>query len=116
MIYLPHPTPKNSQERASMTLTKETLIQSLYDQCGLSKQTSRTLIETTFELIKKALESEEDVLISGFGKFFVRKKAERKGRNPATGQDLMLDGRAVVAFRCAGVLREKINGESQKVI
>jgi integration host factor subunit alpha len=92
-----------------MTLTKESLIQSLSDQCGLSKQTSRTLLETTFELIKKSLESREDVLITGFGKFSVRKKGSRKGRNPATGEDLRLDARKVVTFRCSGILKEKVN-------
>jgi integration host factor subunit alpha len=94
-----------------MTLIKDNLIQSLYDQCGLSKQTAKVLVETVFELIKKALESGEDVLISGFGKFSARKKAPRKGRNPVTGEDLTLDGRTVVGFRCSPVLRAKLNGE-----
>jgi integration host factor subunit alpha len=95
---------------ATMTLAKESLIQSLYDQCGLSKQTSRTLIETTFELIKKALESGDDVLTSGFGKFYAKKKAPRRGRNPATGENLTLDARRVVTFRCGAVLRARIGG------
>jgi integration host factor subunit alpha len=94
-----------------MTLTKESLIQSLYDQCGLSKETSRTLVETTFELMKKSLESGEDVLITGFGKFSVREKDARKGRNPATGEGLILDGRTVVTFRCSPVLRKKLKGK-----
>jgi integration host factor subunit alpha len=70
-----------------MTLVKENLIQTLYDQCGLSKQTSKALVEEVFERIKKTLESGDDVLISGFGKFSARKKAPRRGRNPATGED-----------------------------
>jgi len=82
-----------------MTLTKENLIQTLYDQAGFSKHQSRAVVETVFELIKKALESGEDVLISGFGKFSVRKKAPRKGRNPATGEDLMLDAMTMFTFR-----------------
>ena len=82
-----------------MTLVKDNLIQSLYDQCGLSKHKSKALVEKVFELIKKALESGDDVLISGFGKFSARKKAPRKGRNPANGEDLPLDGRTVVTFR-----------------
>jgi integration host factor subunit alpha len=57
------------------------------------------------------LESGEDVLISGFGKFQVRKKRERRGRNPATGEDLMLAPRRVVTFKGSGKLREKINGK-----
>ena len=94
-----------------MTLVKDNLIRSLYDQCGLSKQKSIVLVETVFELIKKALESGDDVLISGFGKFYVRKKATRRGRNPATGEDLPLDARTVVTFKCSGVLRDRINGK-----
>ena len=93
-----------------MTLKKDNLIQSLYDQCGLSKQKSKVLVETTFELIKKSLESGEDVLITGFGKFCVNGKRQRRGRNPATGDDMMLRARRVVTFKCAGKLRSKING------
>jgi integration host factor subunit alpha len=98
-----------------MTLVKENLIQTLYDQCGLSKQTSKALVEEVFERIKKTLESGDDVLISGFGKFSARKKAPRRGRNPATGEDLMLEARTVVWFKCARVLREKINTIAQQV-
>ena len=95
----------------AMTVTKDNLIQSLYDQCGLSRPTSKASIETLFELIKKALESGDDVLISGFGKFFVRRKAPRRGRNPATGEDLTLGARTVVGFKCSGILKERVNGE-----
>jgi integration host factor subunit alpha len=94
-----------------MTLTKENLVQSLYDQVGLSKQQSQTQVDNVFELIKKTLESGDDVLISGFGKFMVKKKAQRRGRNPATGGDLTLDARRVVVFRCSPVLREKMGEE-----
>jgi integration host factor subunit alpha len=61
------------------------------------------------ELIKSTLASGEDVLVSGFGKFCVKKKSERRGRNPATGEDMMLPPRRVVTFQCSGKLREKIN-------
>jgi integration host factor subunit alpha len=67
------------------------------------------VIEGLIEIIKKTLENGEDVLISGFGKFCVKNKRERRGRNPATGQDLILDKRKVVTFKCSGKLREKIN-------
>jgi integration host factor subunit alpha len=98
-----------SIRREIMTLVKDNLIQSLYDQAEFSKQKARTTVETVFELVKKALESGEDVLISGFGKFSVKKKAPRRGRNPATGEDLPLDARTVVQFRCSPVMRERIN-------
>ena len=94
-----------------MTLVKDDLIQTLYDQAGFSKHKSRAFIETIFELAKKALESGEDVLISGFGKFSVKKKAPRKGRNPVTREDLTLDSRTVVTFRCSPVMRERVNGK-----
>jgi integration host factor subunit alpha len=97
-----------------MTLKKENLIESMYNQCGFSKPKSRAVVETLFELIKKSLESGDDVLISGFGKFYVRKKSTRRGRNPATGEDLILGGRTVVGFRCSPVLRDKVNGETEK--
>ena len=92
-----------------MTLTKENLIQSLFDQAGLSKQQSKALVDNIFELIKKSLVSGDNVLISGFGKFSVRAKAPRRGRNPSTGEDLTLDARRIVMFRCSPVLRDKIN-------
>jgi integration host factor subunit alpha len=92
-----------------MTLVKDDLFESLYNQCGLSKQTSKVLGETIFDLIKNALESGDDVLITGFGKFTVRKKAARRGRNPKTGQDLALEPGRVVSFRCSRRLRGKIN-------
>jgi integration host factor subunit alpha len=94
-----------------MTLVKNDLIESLYNQCGLSKHQSRALVDNVFELIKKSLESGDDVLISGFGKFIVREKAERRGRNPATGGDLTLDARRVVVFKSSGVLRKKLDEE-----
>lgn len=92
-----------------MTLTKENLIQTLYDQSGFSKHQSKAMVETVFELVKKALEAGDDVLISGFGKFSVKKKAPRKGRNPATGEDLTLDPRRVITFKCSSMMRDRIN-------
>jgi integration host factor subunit alpha len=84
---------------------------SIYYQFGFSKQKARTTVETAFELVKKALESGDDVLVSGFGKFIVKEKEARRGRNPATGEDLPLDARTVVVFRCSPVMRERVNGK-----
>jgi len=94
-----------------VTLTKVDLIDSIYNQDRLSKNKSTQLVESLLEIIKKTLENGEDVLISGFGKFCVKNKNERRGRNPQTGEDLMLNSRRVVAFRCSGRLRDKINGK-----
>ena len=93
-----------------MALVKSDLIQSLYDQCGLSKQKSEVVVERILGLIKESLQSGDDVLVSGFGKFCVRRKAPRRGRNPATGEDLPLDARTVVTFKCSGTLKGRING------
>jgi len=93
-----------------MTLTKEHLIESLYHNVGYSKNKSIELVESLLETIKSTLESGEDVLISGFGKFCVNDKHERRGRNPATGNDVMLGARRVVNFRCSTVLKHKLNG------
>ena len=94
-----------------MTLTKPDIIDSIYLMTGLRKRESTKFYETTMEIIKKALESGESVLISGFGKFEVKDKHTRKARNPQTGKDLMLDARRVVTFKCSGVLKDKINGK-----
>ena len=93
-----------------MTLTKAHLIDSIHEKTGLSKQEATQLTDSIFETIKQTLESGEDVLISGFGKFSVKEKKQRKGRNPATGDDLILRERRVVTFKCSGKLRKKING------
>ena len=95
-----------------MSLTKERIIDTIYNGSDLSKMQSRQAVESLLEIIKKTLESGEDVLISSFGKFCVKEKNERRGRNPATGNDLMLGARRVVTFKCSGVLRDKINGEN----
>lgn len=93
-----------------MTLTKSQLVESLQERIGLSKNQSSRSVETLLELMKKKLEAGEDVLISGFGKFCVKEKGERLGRNPATGEDMMLAPRRVVTFKCSSKLREKVNG------
>jgi integration host factor subunit alpha len=92
-----------------MSLTKEHIINSVYLQMNISKKTAGELVESLLEIIKKALEEGEDVLISGFGKFCVREKKERRGRNPQTGEGLTLVSRRVVIYKCSGVLRDKIN-------
>ena len=94
-----------------MTLNKADLIDSIYNQLDFPKTKSTHVVDSLLEIIKKTLEDGEDVLISGFGKFCVRKKNKRRGRNPQTGEDLMLGERRVVTFKCSGVLRDKVNGK-----
>ncbi|HDZ91190.1 MAG: integration host factor subunit alpha [Deltaproteobacteria bacterium] len=93
-----------------MTLTKLMIVQAVAESNGLTKQKASDTVETIIDLIKSRLESGEDVLISGFGKFCVNEKNKRRGRNPATGEDMMLKARKIVTFKCSGKLREKVNG------
>ena len=93
-----------------MALTKNDIVTSIHD-LGFTKKKSVEIIESLLETIKSTLEKNEDVLSSGFGKFCVKQKQQRRGRNPATGDDLMLKERKVVTFKCSGKLRDKINGQ-----
>jgi len=92
-----------------MTLTKANIVDAIHDELGFPKNRSAELIEILLEQIKNTLENGQDVLISGFGKFCVKEKKARRGRNPATGDDMLLEQRRVVTFRCSHLLREKIN-------
>jgi integration host factor subunit alpha len=94
-----------------MSLTKAHLIEALIKESGLSKSDAKAGVEALLETIKQTLESGENVMIPGFGKFAVKEKKQRKGRNPATGNDLMLDARRVVTFKCSGVLKKALNGK-----
>jgi len=94
-----------------MTLTKQDLIQELCGNLRLTRSEPADLIEKLLELMKSTLASGEDLVISRFGKFYVLEKNSRRGRNPCTGDDLILDARRVMAFRPSGVLRRKLNGD-----
>jgi integration host factor subunit alpha len=95
---------------AIMALTKADLIQAIQSNNDLTLKQSTDTVETIISTMKDTLATGENVLVSGFGKFCVKEKAERKGRNPATGEDLMQPARKVVTFRCSGKMRERING------
>jgi integration host factor subunit alpha len=94
---------------SSMTLTKAHIVENLFAKNLFTKSECAQIVETLFEVIKQTLEHGEDVLISGFGKFSVKEKNQRRGRNPQTGQPIMLAPRKVVTFKCSGVLRSRIN-------
>ena len=93
-----------------MTLTKAHIVNAISDQVGYQKNRSFEIVEILLEIIKKTLESGDDVMISNFGKFCVKEKGERRGRNPATGKDMILEPRKVLTFRCSGRLKKRING------
>lgn len=95
-----------------MTLTKNDIVEALQGQLDLSRRRSVELVELLLEIIKRSLESRDEVLISGFGKFCIKEKEARRGRNPATGMDMVLDSRKVVTFKCSTVLRGRINRNS----
>jgi integration host factor subunit alpha len=92
-----------------MALTKSHLIDAIAEKNGFTKKKSTETVETILEIIKSTLASGDDVLISGFGKFCVKEKRECIGRNPATGEDMMLAPRRVVTFKCSGKLKELVN-------
>jgi integration host factor subunit alpha len=94
-----------------MSLTKAKIVEVVAEQIGYPKNQSSDTVEILLEIIKRTLESGEDALVSGFGKFCVNTKHERRGRNPSTGEDMILEPRRVVTFRCSQQLRDKINGK-----
>lgn len=92
-----------------MTVTKAHIVENLFAKNIFTKTESAQIVETLFEIIKGTLEQGEDVLLSGFGKFSVKEKNQRRGRNPQTGDPILLAPRKVVTFKCSGVLRERVN-------
>lgn len=92
-----------------MALTKAELVRDLHTCTEFSKEKSVKIVESTFELMKKELEEGRDVLISGFGKWSVKPKNPRRGRNPQTGKELTLDARRVVTFRCSRRLKDSMD-------
>jgi len=99
-------------EEPSMTLTKAQIVEAHFAKNIFTKTQSAQIIDTLFEVIKKSLQNGEDVLISGFGKLSVKEKRQRIGRNPETRKPMTLPPRRVVTFKCSGVLRAAMNGES----
>ncbi|MDR1656959.1 MAG: integration host factor subunit alpha [Deltaproteobacteria bacterium] len=92
-----------------MTVTKDRIIARVSEEMELAPLEARRHVENVIKIIKNTLTQEQSVLISGFGKFSVRKKNPRQGRNPQTGEPMSLKGRQVVTFKCSGVLRKRIS-------
>ena len=97
-----------------MTLTKADLVQKVYQNHNLTKAQAAEAVETFLRIAKDCLESGEDLLVSGFGKFNVKSKNARRGRNPQTGDELILSARRVVTFKPSGILRARINEASAR--
>jgi len=105
--------PKKSNAGAVMPLTKADIAQAVADGTGLPLRQSAGIVESLIEVMKRTLASGEDVLVSGFGKFAVKDKSARRGRNPATGEAMTLRARRVVTFKSSGKLRQVINGNGR---
>ena len=100
------------KEEPYMPLTKLDLINQVYSSNSkLTKKQAREAVETILQTMKVSLENGDDVLLSGFGKFNVKAKSERKGRNPQTNESLILEARKVVTFKPSRLLRDKVNGK-----
>ena len=97
-----------------MSLTKADMISKLFDQFGINKREAKELIDCFFETIKVSLENGEDVKVTGFGKFHILKKGRRPGRNPKTGEEVIIEPRSVVSFYCSQRLRAQITEEISK--
>ena len=91
-----------------MALTKSDIVTKVHE-LGFTKKKAVDTVESLLEIIKGSLAQGDDVLVSGFGKFCVKDKKQRRGRNPATGSDLILRERKVVTFKCSGKLRNRVN-------
>ncbi len=94
-----------------MTLTKADLIKAVQSQLEVTNNQAYKICESVFDIIKDSLESGDDVLISGFGKFSVNEKSERRGRNPKTGESMMIESRRVVTFKSSGRIKEQLQNE-----
>lgn len=90
-------------------MTKADLIERVSERVGFSKKESAEIVELVFEMLKDTLANGDNVKISGFGNFMVRKKKNRKGRNPQTGQEIQITERDVVTFKTSQVMKSTLN-------
>src|SRR5262250_1672700 len=93
-----------------MTMTKADIVERIYDRVGFSKKEATEVVESIFEVVKRRLEQGEKVKVSGFGNFVVNEKRPRKGRNPQTGEEIVITGRRVLTFKASQVLKKTMNG------
>ena len=92
-----------------MSMTKIDIIESIYEKLGIPKKDCVKIVESVFDIIKDDLNNGNDVMVSGFGKWTVKAKKARKGRNPQTGKEMMIAARRVVTFKPSNVLKNKVN-------
>jgi len=92
-------------------MTKADIVERVSEKCGVTKKESVDMVESVLSIIKSTLEDGEDIKISGFGKFEVKTKHERRGRNPQTGESITIDARRVLSFKPSTILKSAINGK-----
>jgi integration host factor subunit alpha len=90
-------------------MTKADIVERIYEKVGFSKKEATDVVESIFELLKGRLEQGEKVKVSGFGNFVINTKRPRKGRNPQTGEEIIISGRRVLSFKPSPVLKKAIN-------
>jgi len=95
-------------------MTKADIVENVSRTCGFAKKESYDLVESVFSIVKATLETGQEVKISGFGKFEVKQKNARRGRNPQTGESIILDPRRVLTFKPSNLLRAAINGDMEQ--
>ena len=93
------------------TLTKAELAEMLFDHLGLNKRESKDMVEAFFDILHEALVKGDDVKLSGFGNFNIRRKAPRPGRNPRTGEAIPIKARNVVTFHASHKLKGLVQGD-----
>jgi integration host factor subunit alpha len=94
-------------------MTKAEIVERVFEKARIAKKDSTELVEAVFDIMKSTLESGEPLKISGFGSFVVKQKADRKGRNPQTGEEITIEARRVLSFKPGSALRQQINGTAE---
>src|SRR5262249_21285604 len=106
------PSPCGAEQ--TMTMTKADIVERIYEKVGFSKKEATGIVESLFEVVKRRLEQGEKVKVSGFGNFVVNEKRPRKGRNPQTGEEIVITGRRVLTFKASQVLKKTMNGDGTR--
>jgi integration host factor subunit alpha len=90
-------------------MTKADIVEKIYEKVGFSKKESAELVELVFDIVKSTLEQGDKIKIAGFGNFVVKQKADRRGRNPQTGEEITISARRILTFKPSQVLKASIN-------
>jgi len=111
-LHIPPARPVALQSLETPTLTKAELAELLFDRLGLNKRESKDMVEAFFDIVHGTLVGGDDVKLSGFGNFHIRRKAPRPGRNPRTGEAIPIKARQVVTFHASHKLKAIVQGDT----